>query len=224
MKEKNTCKSCNSIINTNNFCGNCGQKIYDKRFTIHSFFMSLLDALDINKGFFYTIRMLFIKPDKVIYDYLKGSTISYFNPLKYLLIISGIYIALILIENKSEKIMGLNNSSEKYFLIHLIAKNMHLIPILLLPFFSIVTKWFYKSKRLFYGEYLIMSTFLILELILIRILLILIKLIFPVTIDYFINQSINDCIIIIADDNIYNNLLDKVYKITYGKKLVLINE
>ncbi len=146
MKEKDTCKSCNSIF-INNFCSNCGQKIYDKRFTIHSFFMSLLDALDINKSFFYTIRMLFIKPDKVIYDYLKkGSTISYFNPLKYLLIISGIHIALILtlFYDEGEKIIDIDSTNDLEIdmfieqLIELFAENIHFMPILFIPFFSII--------------------------------------------------------------------------------------
>ncbi len=43
MEKTKTCKNCNSV-NINNFCSDCGQKVYDKRFTIKSFIMDLLAA------------------------------------------------------------------------------------------------------------------------------------------------------------------------------------
>ena len=168
MEKKSICKNCNSV-NINNFCSDCGQKIYDERFTINSFLMSLLDALDVNKGFFYTIKMLFVKPGKVTNDYLNGITKPYFNPLKYLLIIGSIYAFLILglkLFDAGIEATGLQfqSSSEEETLFQnqwmgFYKKILNFIPIIMIPFISIATKWFYKSKGLFYGEHIIINSF-----------------------------------------------------------------
>ncbi len=192
MEEKNICKNCNSV-NINNFCSDCGQKIYKKRFTINSFLMFLSDALDIEKGFFYTIKILFIKPEKVINDYLKGITKPYFNPLKYLLVIGGIYTFLVLwfkvFDNNFDYMESQNNNEELYQFqtqwFNFYKKIMNFIPILIIPFVSIATKWFYKSKKLFYGEHLIINSFLFVQILLITTLLIPAVLIFSPTLMYY---------------------------------------
>lgn len=192
VENKNICKNCNSP-NINNYCIDCGQKVYNERFTIKSFFVDLLDALNLERGFFFTSKMLFISPGKVINDYLGGKTKSYINPLKYLLIIGSIYAFLILwlkifdvgmesiaVQGNSEKVAIIQNQWLGFY-----KKIINLIPILLIPFISIATKWFYKSKGLFYGEHLIVNSFIFLQIFLITILLTPLVLIFPSTINFF---------------------------------------
>ena len=94
LEKTQVCKNCNSV-HINNYCSDCGQKIYTKRFTLKNFFFVFLDAFNIEKGFLYTLRMLFTQPGKVINDYISGKTKSYFNPLKYVLIIAGIFAFLV---------------------------------------------------------------------------------------------------------------------------------
>ncbi|MBU8893794.1 MAG: DUF3667 domain-containing protein [Bacteroidales bacterium] len=177
-KEK-VCKNCNST-QIDNYCSNCGQKIYTKRFTLKIFFFVFLDAFNIERGFIYTLKMLTFKPGVIINEYIKGKTKSYFNPLKYVILIAGIYAILVVSTNifdtsieSSNKILSKNsevinqaqNSEEtiefqKKF-IEFFKQYINIIPILIIPFLSLVTMWFYRSKKLFYGEFLIVNCYLL---------------------------------------------------------------
>ena len=113
-----TCKNCGSQ-QINNFCSNCGQKKYTKRFTIKSFFQQIIDAFDIEKGFFYALKMLIINPGKVINEYLAGKTKAYFNPLKFFIIIAGTSAVLLIWFNlydanikTTNELMGVEQSKE----------------------------------------------------------------------------------------------------------------
>ncbi|MEJ2627027.1 MAG: DUF3667 domain-containing protein [bacterium] len=199
MEKTKICKNCNSV-NINNFCSDCGQKIYDKRFTIKSFIMDLLAVFNLERGFLYTAKMLLIRPGQVTNDYLRGKTKPYVNPLKYLLIIGGIYAFLILylnifdtgleamttlqpketLQNNSQEVIRLQNQWLNFY-----RKIINFIPLLMVPFISMITKWFYKSKHLFYGEHLIINSFLFVQSFLILIVLTPLVLIFPSLTSYF---------------------------------------
>ena len=75
------CKNCGSE-NIESFCPKCGQKTYTERYTLKSFFGIIMHTFDIKKGFFHTLKMLFIDPGKIVHEYLNGRTKDYFNPLK----------------------------------------------------------------------------------------------------------------------------------------------
>ncbi len=198
LESKKVCKNCNSV-HTKNYCSDCGQKVYTKRFTLKSFFFVLLETLDIEKGFFYTLKMLFIQPGKVINEYISGKTKPYFNPLKYIIIASGLYAFLVIylnildssIEVSDELIYGdtLQKSDEALQLeqkwMALYKQFMNFVPLLMIPFASLISKWFYKSKKLFYGEHLIINCFLFAQSFIIIILLTPLVVIFPSIITYF---------------------------------------
>jgi len=199
MQKKNTCKNCNSL-NINNFCSDCGQPVFKTRFTIKYFFKSLLSAFDLEKGFLYTAKMLFIQPGKVTNDYINGRTKPYFNPLKYLLVVGGIYAFLILwlgifdagletvsgiyahgpAQENSEKLLRLQ---EKW--LHFYRQIINFIPLLMIPFISIATKRFYKSRGLLYGEHLIINSYIFVQTFLILIFLTPLVIVFPAMIHYF---------------------------------------
>ena len=199
MEKPKKCKNCNSV-NINNFCSDCGQKVYEKRFTIKSFITDLLAVFNLERGFFYTAKMLLIRPGQVTNDYLRGKTKPYVNPLKYLLIIGGVYAFLILylnifdtgleaitnlkpnesLQTNSEEVLQLQNQWLNYY-----RKIINFIPLLMVPFISMVTKWFYKSKHLFYGEHLIINSYLFVQSFLILIVLTPLVLIFPSLTSYF---------------------------------------
>ena len=77
------CKNCNQPVEKN-FCENCGQKKiegknYGKK-KPKSFFGATVFNLD--KGMWYTIKMMFVDPKKVINDYVGGNTIKYMHPFR----------------------------------------------------------------------------------------------------------------------------------------------
>ncbi|MFC2086326.1 DUF3667 domain-containing protein [Bacteroidota bacterium] len=170
--ESTVCKNCGSK-NIESFCSECGQKTYTEKFTLKSFFAIILQTFDIDRGFLYTLKMLFKDPGKIIHEYLNGRTKGYFNPLKYLLIIVGIDTLLLIWLNifntdvaTTNELFGqageVNKLQEKLILI--IKQYHNLIALLNIPFSSLVSKWFYRKHKLFYGEHLILICFLTAQL------------------------------------------------------------
>jgi hypothetical protein len=162
--------------------------------------MDLLAVFNLERGFLYTVKMLFVRPGQVTNDYIRGKTRSYINPLKYLLIIGGIYAFLILylkiFDTGLETMSGLqtnealNNVPDETVQLqqqwlHFYRQIINFIPLLLIPFISIATRLFYRSKKLYYGEHLIINSFLIVQSFLIITLLTPLILIFPSAITYF---------------------------------------
>lgn len=186
------CPNCSSV-NIDNYCSNCGQKIYTKRFTLKQFFEIAGNALNLERGFLHTALGLFRNPGIVINDYLKGKTKSYFNPFNYILIIGGIYAFLFLSLGIFDNSMELSNSLSKgqnpaiskealafqQQLAETMKKYVNLLPLLLIPFASLFSKRFYRKQKLYYGEHLIINTFIFGQAVIISILLSLIILIFP---------------------------------------------
>jgi hypothetical protein len=199
FEKETVCKNCGST-QINNYCCNCGQKVYTKRFTIKSFFFVILNTLSLERGFFYTAKMLFTHPGKVVNEYINGKTRLYYNPLKYIIIIAGIYAFLTIYLN----ILDANIESNEYFqknvdslqnseeLLQMQEKWMdifkqyiNLIPLLLVPFTSLVSKWFYRSKKLFYGEHLVINCFIFAQIFILYILWSPVAVIIPSLITYF---------------------------------------
>lgn len=133
--------------------------------------MFLLGAFNLERGFFYTMKMLFIDPGKVINEYLGGRTKIYYNPLNYLLLITGISAILIVwlgifdanVANTNE-LMGIDQTKEtlqfQAKVNSFIKQYINFISLLIIPFISIVTMWVYSKRKLFYGELLIFNCFI----------------------------------------------------------------
>ena len=105
--------------------------------------------------------MMFIKPGLLINDYLKGKTRIYINPLKYLIIIGGIFVFVILKTNiidisyqKGNEVI-FNSTEElnkKYAdmqkneavlqiqqnVLSTTKKNINIVPLFVIPFYSFV--------------------------------------------------------------------------------------
>ncbi len=167
------CMNCGSK-NTENYCMHCGQKVIVERYTLKKFFTIILDAFNVHRGIIYSFKSLLLHPGKVINDYLNGRTKPYFNPLNYLLIAAGLYAFLILWLNIFDDSVDVANSiilseqnqsnpevveNQKNF-IEGIKGYINFIPLLMIPFASLITFWFFRYKKLFYGEYLIVNSFL----------------------------------------------------------------
>lgn len=77
-----------------NFCHHCGQKSYTPRLTMQYLFKDLVSLItDIEKGFWYTLIQLFTHPSRVIQEYIDGKRKRYYNPFRYLFLVSAIMLA-----------------------------------------------------------------------------------------------------------------------------------
>ena len=219
LREIQHCPNCGSS-NINKFCSNCGQKIYKKRFTLKGFFGVVGNALNIEKGFLHTAVWMFYNPGIVINNYLKGKTKSYFNPLNYILIVAGIYAFLVLsldildrtIEATNE-IIGTDTMQaspevlefQKKW-IEFIKSYVNFIPILMIPFAGLFSKWYYAKRKLYYGEHLIINTFIFAQSILISVIISPLASVFPGLIEVF--PLINICYTLIY----FSYALFKIFK------------
>ncbi len=143
------------------------------------------NALNMERGFIYTLVWLFRNPGKVVDDYLRGKTKPYINPLNYILVICGAYAFLMLslniydtgVETTSHFIGTDQQTSSpeamefQEKLTGIIKGYMNLLPVLMLPFASLISKWCFRRKKLYYGEHLILNTYIFAQSILITVIL-----------------------------------------------------
>lgn len=94
MMIKMNCKNCDEVVN-GNFCTHCGQSTKVDKVNLPNFLRELSDSVfQINKGFFYTLKALFIRPGHSIREYLNGKRKNHFKPIAYALTLSTIYFLL----------------------------------------------------------------------------------------------------------------------------------
>ena len=185
--ESNTCKSCNNIF-TGDFCTECGQKVIGQRNTVKHLFTYLLNSFDIDRGVLFTAKSLFTAPGRVISEYLDGKTKVYYNPLKYLIVIASIYAVLMIwfnvfdtnLESMNEVLGTDENQTKLQKEINAIMKKyLSFVSIIVLPFYSLVSSWVFRKRRLFYAEHLIMNAYFLSQYLLILTGSVFVLLIFP---------------------------------------------
>ncbi|MEZ5039660.1 MAG: DUF3667 domain-containing protein [Saprospiraceae bacterium] len=165
------CKNCQTPLE-GQYCYNCGQKKISERFSLKKILRDLFQTIvNLEKGFWYTMKELFLRPDQVIKAYLGGATIKYYNPFRYYLII----IAVVALLNVSLGIYDLQQSDLRETLspdvpehirqtqiaISEYAKKfLNFIPLIILPFIAKMFHWIFKKRSWNYAEHLISTTYL----------------------------------------------------------------
>lgn len=85
------CKNCGQIVNEN-FCSKCGQNSKVDKINFSYFLEEITSVVfQIDKGLFYTLKELFLRPGLTIRDYLDGKRKNHFKPFAYLLTFSTVY-------------------------------------------------------------------------------------------------------------------------------------
>ena len=77
------CKNCNQIVN-GAYCSFCGQNSKVSTSNLFSFINEITESVfQINKGLFYTLKELSIRPAIGINEFLDGKRKSHFKPIAY---------------------------------------------------------------------------------------------------------------------------------------------
>lgn len=85
-----SCQNCGAVV-SGRFCAACGQQYPQERFTVKALLHSAYEhTFEFDRGFFFTLRELFLHPARVIREYVAGRRSVYANPVKYLAIWLGI--------------------------------------------------------------------------------------------------------------------------------------
>jgi hypothetical protein len=88
--ETDICKSCQTPL-AGRYCYQCGQRKIDERLTLKYLLQATANILtNLERGLWFTIKELYLRPGKVIRDYLAGATIRYYHPLRYIFLMTGI--------------------------------------------------------------------------------------------------------------------------------------
>jgi len=86
-----TCKNCGEIIPIH-YCTYCGQSSEVSKITWTKLVKELPETVfQINRGFLFTIKELFIRPGHAIREFVNGKRINHYKPLAYLVVLSTIY-------------------------------------------------------------------------------------------------------------------------------------
>ncbi len=84
------CKNCNTILN-GNFCSTCGQPAKIKRIDGHYISHEIQHLLHFEKGIFFTVRELLLRPGHTIKEFITENRIRLIKPIPFLIFSSLIY-------------------------------------------------------------------------------------------------------------------------------------
>ena len=194
IAEKNKtahCQNCSHEL-TGEFCAVCGQKYPQNRLTMKELLHLAYEAFfDFDRGFFFTLKELFLHPQQVIRAYLQGKRIVFTNPVKYLFLWLGLstFIAFSFLDvdgftqemsqevqwkkvntesaakkAKVEKLMKQMNQMQK-----LVLQNPQFVYAVLIPILSFCTFLFFRGQRLTYAEHLLANTYVMSQTIIVTI-------------------------------------------------------
>ena len=159
------CKNCENHF-TGHYCNNCGQKASIHRIDFKHVLHDLLHAFThLDKGLFYTAKLMLVEPGHTIRDYLNGKRVRHPNPFLMLLIIGGLcsltYYNLELTLVNSFKITeldgGIHAIDSKFFAVLFISYS------LLLSLFDFI---FFKYKGYNYTELFTLNVFISVQILL----------------------------------------------------------
>jgi len=194
------CKNCSTAFD-GKFCPNCSQKIVDSRLTIKQIIRDLFQMItNLEKGFWYTMKELFIRPDQVIKEYLSGVTVKYYNPFRYYIIIvavSGllqIWLGVFDLQQATIRETFNPNMTEEELQRQLaymenVKKFLNIIPLIVLPFIATVFYLVFRKQALNLAEHLVSTTYVYAQTAIIGIFLMSSFYFFPEFISYSLPAS-----------------------------------
>jgi hypothetical protein len=155
------CLNCGNSLTTP-FCGECGQTAHTHRFSLKHFFThDLVHGLfHVDRGFFYTLTMLFTQPGKSVRGYINGKRVSYFNYFTLLILV--VTVGHLLGSFSTVKIQHLMDANMQRFASELdkIASTYpKAFAMSTIPVYALFSSLFYKKSRMNYSEHLVLNTY-----------------------------------------------------------------
>ena len=161
MQKRVICKNCGKDFN-GKFCNECGQNSNVDRIDLPKFLEEISDSvLQVNKGFIFTIKELFLRPGTSIKEFLDGRRKNHFKPIAYVLTMSTIYFFISRITHQNtwidDIIQGFASAEIDYNsgkkvppIFTWFSKNFAYSALLFLPIFSLASYLIFFKYRLNY--------------------------------------------------------------------------
>lgn len=137
-------------------------------YLVEDFFSSILQ---VNRGFLYTVKELFIRPGKVLSNYLAGKRVYLSRPLSFLIVTSTIYILVSFLFERNTMILDLvdgfkqgatdgGSGGEYSKVIDWVAKNQNITILLVLPLFSLASYLAFLRSGYNFFEHLVLNIYI----------------------------------------------------------------
>ena len=165
------CKNCGHIVD-GKFCTNCGQKSNVSTVNFPNFLNEISESVfQINKGFFYTLRELTVRPGNSLREFLNGKRKYHFKPIAYVLTLSTVYFLITQITNQNtwvdDAITGWMNGAtgqksgvEIPKITTWFSKNYAYSTLLLLPVFSLASYISFLKFGKNYLEHIVVNSYI----------------------------------------------------------------
>ena len=93
MPQTNCLNCAAAVVPAYHYCPECGQKVHLHRLNLaHLGHEALHFVTHLDKGIFYLLKMLAIKPGFVAREYIFGKRLTYFSPLSFFLLMIGLFV------------------------------------------------------------------------------------------------------------------------------------
>ena len=169
LSASRACKNCNNPFN-GNFCPECGQKFIDKRITLRHSLSHLFQSLtNIDRGLWATSWLMFRNPGKVIRDFIRGVTVPYFHPFRFVFFWLTLQVLFFVSTGFYEKIqknvndqMGTtpNTSPAMDSFMHIYYSYMNIFMLLALPAMAFGSWLVFRKKGYNYAEHLVIGAYM----------------------------------------------------------------
>lgn len=84
-----TCKNCGYTFE-GKYCSHCRQEAHTERLTWREIGGQIRSAsVDVDRGFLFTVREMFLRPGVTLRNYLEGKRVNYSNPFFFVLLTAG---------------------------------------------------------------------------------------------------------------------------------------
>lgn len=164
------CKNCGHSID-GKYCSHCGQSSKVDRINLPNFLNEITEGVfQINKGFFYTIRELFLRPGDSLKEFLSGKRKRHFKPIAYVLTLSTLYFLIAQITDQNtwmdDLISGWINGATGHpqvaqapTILIWLSNNYAYLSLLLLPIFSLASYLSFLKSGTNYLEHIVINSY-----------------------------------------------------------------
>lgn len=164
------CKNCGHVLE-GAFCSYCGQRASVKRISMPYLLSEATNSLlQLNRGLFFTIKELFVRPGHSLRAFLEGKRVGYYKPVSFLLLTTTVYIVSTYLSGRHtffyEFIVGFESGAnpgpsvaETPFA-KWMSKYQVYVPLLLLPIFSLSNYLTFIKSGYNYLEHVVLNFYI----------------------------------------------------------------
>lgn len=165
------CKNCEQLVD-GNYCPHCGQSARVEKINLPNFLKELsAGVFQVDKGFFYSFKELFVRPGPSIREYLAGKRKNHFKPIAYVLTLSAIYFLLSRALGSetflSDFVIGFFNAGSgsgveagQFAALNWFANNYAYAILLLLPLYSLASYLAFLRAGFNYLEHFVLNSYI----------------------------------------------------------------